>query len=113
MENKEKVVSLINELLAVPHACGELKDIAKQYVDSIDTENETKIREELIKEIKEDVVPAEAAYGFLSSPKAIEFFGEERAKEMALHMKEIIANGGKYCDCAACAAALKVLEVLE
>ena len=37
-------------------------------------------------------------------------FGEEKAKDVAAHAKEIKAAGAKYCDCPACAAVEAILD---
>ena len=47
---------------------------------------------------------------FFESPQGIQIFGAERAKAMVAHAREVKAQGGKWCDCPACAAGLKILD---
>ena len=38
------------------------------------------------------------------------YIGAEKAKAIADHAREVKAAGGKWCDCPACSAGLKILE---
>ena len=55
-------------------------------------------------------MPIDTLIAFAESDAGAKVFGEEHAKEVAAHAKEIKAAGEKYCDCPACA---KVAEILE
>ena len=78
---------LTEDLLAAPSACAEVKETAQNYLDAIGGENE-----------------AAAAKTFVAE------LGEEGAKNILIHAKEIKSNGAKYCDCPACAACEALLE---
>ena len=65
---------------------------------------------ELLKELEEDIEPIDDLVAFTESDTAVRLFGEERAKQFAVHARELKASGAKYCDCPACAACAAILE---
>ncbi len=60
--------------------------------------------------MKEDIGDIDHTIEFFASDLAANIFGAEQAKAMHAHMVEVKAAGGKYCDCPACVAALKIIE---
>ena len=50
---------------------------------------------------------------FAGSEMGVKAFSKEGAANMLSHAKEVKANGGLYCDYAACTAALEVKELLK
>ena len=55
-------------------------------------------------------MPIDDLIAFACSDTGKDIFGEETARNIADHAKEIKADGAEYCDCDACAAALEILE---
>ena len=51
----------------------------------------------------------EHALAFFESEMGTKIFGAEKAKALAAHARDVIAKGGKWCDCPACAACAKIL----
>ena len=64
----------------------------------------------LLQEIREDVATIEHVIEFFESPQAKQIFGAEQARAMAEHAHAVKAAGGKWCDCPACTAGLKILD---
>ena len=58
---------------------------------------------------KEDIMPIDTLIAFAESDAGAKVFGEEHAKEVAAHAKEIKEAGAVYCDCPACSAAAAIL----
>ena len=63
-----------------------------------------------MQEIREDVATIEHVIEFFESPQAKQIFGAEQARAMAEHAHAVKAAGGKWCDCPACTAGLKILD---
>ena len=61
--------------------------------------------ERYLNELKADIMPIDQLIGFAGSEAGIQYFGEAAAKGIVSHAEEIKANGARYCDCPACAAA--------
>lgn len=111
-ELKYEIIGMIREMIASPSCCAELKIKADEYLTAVGTTREDKKFRELIDEIKADIIPVDAMVQFMSSPKAAEIFGEERAKEMYAHAKDLEANGAQFCDCPACSTGEQILKAL-
>lgn len=106
---KEKV----QEMVAAPSCCAELKAAGQNWLDAVGTDKEAEAATALLAEIEEDVVTIDELIAFAGSETGAKVFGEEGAANMLAHAKEVKANGGLYCDCAACSAALEVKELLK
>ena len=110
---RSDLVKLTQELLAVPHCCPELKEAARNWLDSLDTSAESEAAKAYVSELEEDVLKVDDVIKFFSSPAAAEHFGGEKAAAMAAHMHEIKAKGAVYCDCEACAKGAALLAVKD
>jgi len=101
---------LVKELLEAPMCCGELREIAEQWLDAQGTDKEAEATEKFIAELKEDVLPVDVVIEFFASPEAANSFEPEQLKFFQKHMQELKESGAKYCDCPACAAGQKILD---
>ena len=106
---KQKAEELVN----APSCCQELKEKGKEFIDSIGTGKEKEAAKALFDEIEDDVMPVDALVAFFSTKEAAEKFGAETAEKISAHAKELKESGAKYCDCAACTAAAKLLDIKD
>lgn len=110
---KEYVIEKVNELIAAPSCCQEAKEAGKNWLDALGTDKEADCAKALISELEEDIMPIDGLIAFAGSEMGAKVFGEETAKQVLAHGKELKATGAKYCDCAACAACEAILEKKE
>ena len=110
MMTKENLIALTKELVAAPSCCVPLKVKAQAWIDAPDDKVTAK---EFIDELEGDITPIDGLVAFANSPLAVQYFGEDGAKNFAAHANELKASGAKYCDCAACTPGLKILENKE
>lgn len=103
-------VEKTNELMSAPSCSAEAKKAAQTWLDSIGTKTEATETKKYIDELQEDVMPLDNLIGFAESDGGIQAFGEDTAKNIAAHAKEIRSAGAEYCDCPACKAAAEILE---
>ena len=108
-----EIKAVVGELIAAPSCCAELKALGQAYLDSIGTDKEAEAAKALIAEASEDVTPIDALIAFAGSDRAREKFGKDFAATLEAHGKEIKAKGAVYCDCAACAAAEKLVNMKD
>ena len=106
----KQMIETANALIAVPWCCKELKDAAQNWLDSIGTAGERAAAEAFVKEAEEDACSIDDVMEFFSGPGAAAHFGEEKAKAKLKELEVKKANGEKYCDCDACALAVKIFE---
>lgn len=99
----------VNNLLAAPSCCAELKAAAQAWLDALGTAREAEMTRALIAELEEDIMPIDGLIAFADSEAGAKVFGADKAKGIAAHAKERKAAGAKYCDCPACAAAEAIL----
>lgn len=112
-EKLEFVKGKTQELLQSQTCCAEEKAAAKAWLEAIGTEQEAAETERYLNELKADIMPIDQLIGFAGSEAGIQYFGEAAAKGIVSHAEEIKANGARYCDCPACAAAEAILKKLE
>lgn len=110
---KEYVVSKVKDLIAAPSCYEGLRAVAQEWLEALGTVNERAMSKKLLTAIEECITPIDALVSFAHSEQAREIFGAEGVKKFAAHADELKASGAKYCDCAACAAGLAILDQKE
>lgn len=103
---------LVKNVAGASSCCAELKAAAEAYLNA-DAEAKKDAAAALVKELEEDVMTVDEVIAFFMSDAAAEHFGKETAGQILAGMKEHKANGGKFCNCPACAAGAAVLENKE
>ena len=106
---KKFVTEKLNEMINAFSCCAEAKTASQNWLDGVETEREAELTKALIAELEEDIMPVDTLIAFAESDAGAKVFGEEHAKEVAAHAKELKAAGAVYCDCPACAAAEAIL----
>ena len=107
---KQELIETTGALIAAPSCCQELKAAAQAWLDAVGKDGEKAAAEAFLKELKEDVCTIDEVIPFFESSLAVQYFGEEKAKELAALAHKVEADGGKWCFCEACAAGAKLLE---
>ena len=110
---KQELIEAAKAMIAAPSCCQDLKTVAQAWINAVGTAGEKAAADALLAELKEDVCTIDHALAFFDSPRAVQYFGEEKAKELAAVARKTKENGGKWCFCEACAAGAKLLENAE
>ena len=108
-----QVQEKVQEMISASSCCAELKAAGQAWLDAVGTDKESTATTALLAEIEEDVGSIDWLIAWAGSDASVKIFGEDGAANMLAHAKEVKANGGLYCDCAACTAALEVKELLK
>ena len=108
-EITEKVKALVN----APSCYAPLKELAEAWLKAQDTTAEKEMSRKLVAELEADVQTAEDSLHFFESATGQKIFGAETAAQMAAHFRELVASGGKWCDCPACAPGRAILDNKE
>ena len=108
--DRNEMIQTVKTMITAPSCCQELKDAGQKWLDSVGTAGEAAAWNALLAEAREDVCTLEETIPFFESEEAVRIFGAEKAKALAAHARAIKAQGAKWCDCAACAACVKILE---
>ena len=106
----EYIVKKTKELIAAPSCCAEAKQAAQAWLDAVGTEHQAEQTKRYIAELEEDIGTVDGLLAFAESEAGRRHFGDEAAKNMAEHARELKANGATYCDCPACNAVAAILE---
>ena len=106
---QNEIIQTVKNMIAAPSCCQELKDAGQKRLDAVGTAGEAAAWTALLAEAREDICTIEHALAFFESEMGTKIFGAEKAKALAAHARDIIAKGGKWCDCTACAACAKNL----
>lgn len=108
--DRNEMIQTVKTMITAPSCCQELKDAGQKWLDAVGTAGEAAAWNALLAEAREDVCTLEETIPFFESEEAVRIFGAEKAKALAAHARAIKAQGAKWCDCAACAACVKILE---
>lgn len=106
---KEWLTEKVNAIKNAPSCCAELKKVCEEWLEKQNLEATQK----LIDELKADVQPIEMVIQFFQSETAANIFGKEQAQAILQHAQDVKAQGGKWCDCPACANGRVVLDHAE
>lgn len=108
---RDYVIEKSKALMEAPTCSQEAKDAAQAWLDAAGTDREAEETKKYVAELEEDIVTVDGLAAFAESEMGAKVFGgEEAAKGVAAHGREIKAAGAKYCDCPACAAVEAILE---
>jgi len=107
--DKQTLIEKIKAMAAAPSCCPELEATIQIYFDALGTSNEKSAAQNLIKEIEDDITDIDSLVAFAHSDRAKEIFGDNQ-KNFAAHADQLKSSGAKFCDCAACAPALEILN---
>lgn len=108
--DKQALIEIIKDMGASPSCYIDLKQKVKIYLEVLGTRGEKVAAENLIDEIKRDIVPTEQLLIFAHSNHAIKLLGVEGAKKFAANAEALRRRGEKYCNCKACTLGLQILE---
>lgn len=111
--NKTELIETVKAMIAAPSCCQDLKNAAQKWLDAVGFAEENTAAAALLAELKEDVCTIDDVIPFFDSDRAVQYFGAEKAKELAALAHKVKADGGKWCFCAACAAGAKLIENAE
>lgn len=106
---KSEILKKVEELIAAPSCCADVKNAAEAYQKKQSKENADKLIEALkanVNSIDETIALAESDFGK-------KLFGEETANKMAVMGKDLKSKGEKYCFCPACSAGSVIYENKE
>ena len=109
----EYVTAKTHELMQAPTCSSETKAAAQAWLSAVGTAAEKEQTGKYVEDLEADIMPIDQLIGFAGSEAGIQYFGEAAAKGIVSHAEEIKANGARYCDCPACAAAEAILKKLE
>lgn len=105
----KEVIAKTQDLIKAPSCYAGLKDKAQAWLNAIDTKDDKDMAKDFIEELEADITPIDGLVAFAHSAHAKEIFGDGQPA-FAKHADELKASGAKYCDCAACAPGLAILE---
>ncbi|MFV0361950.1 MAG: molecular chaperone Hsp90 [Suipraeoptans sp.] len=110
---KEYVIEKTKDLIGAPSCCPEAREMAESWLSAVGTAEENDVTKKFISELEADIMPIDKLIDFCDSEQGISKFGENEAKGIATHAREIKSEGAQYCDCPACAACEAILNKKE
>ena len=97
-------------MMSAPSCNAETKTAAQAWLAAIGTEKEPVATKQYLADLESCIMPIDGLIAFAGSEAGAQVFGAELAKNILAHAEEIKAQGAKYCDCPACAAAANILS---
>ena len=107
---RDDLKAKVEEMMAAPSCCAELKAAAQAWLDTYDDGNANQAATAaLVKELEEDISSIDSCIGFLGSDMAKQIYGD--AQPAALAAAEAAkAAGSKICTCKACQLGAEILK---
>lgn len=106
----EFVTAKTHDLMAAPSCHPTLKTAAQTWLDATDKDAAAPA---YIEALKQGVSTIDELLDFAASEHAVQIMGDDAAKHLLAHAKDIQAKGAKFCDCPACTADLAILRELK
>ncbi len=106
---KAEILEKVNELIAAPSVCADVKKAAQDYLKAQDA----KTADVLIDALEANVNSIGETIAFAESDMGRKIFGEEQAAKMVELGRKKKAEGEKYCFCPACQAGGVIYENRE
>lgn len=106
----EFVTAKTHDLMAAPSSNPTLKTAAQTWLDAADKDAAAPA---YIEALKQGVSTIDELLDFAASEHAVQIMGDDAAKHLLAHAKDIQAKGAKFCDCPACTADLAILRELK
>ena len=107
--DKKIIIEKTKELVAAQSCFGELKDLANDWLNSIDKADETEKFNKYIEYLKGSVTPIDACIGFLKSDMGKQIYGD-KITEVLKGAEAAKAGGEDTCVCPACQAGKVILK---
>lgn len=111
--NKQDIIQKVNELIAAPSCCAEVKSAAQDYLKAAGTAEGKSAADKLSEALNKNVNTIDELIAFTESDMGKKIFGAEQAGAMAKKAHEFKNSGGKYCFCPACQAGSVIYENKE
>lgn len=109
-ETLNYVIEKSKELMNAATCSKEAREAAQNWLDAVGTDTQSEVTRKYMAELEADIMPVEGLIAFAESEAGVKVFGgEDAARKVAAHGRELQAAGGKYCDCPACAAVEAIL----
>lgn len=109
LEKKNQIIENVKAVIAAPSCCSELRSIAEEWLNAVDTDTEKEVSAKLIAELEEDVCSLDDVLIFFESEQGAQILGAEAAAANAEAARKAKEAGEKVCICPACQAGAAIL----
>lgn len=113
LEVKNRIIENVKAVVAAPSCCAELRAVAEEWLDAVDTDAEKEVSAKLVSELEEDVCALDDVLVFFESEMGAQILGAEAAAANAEAARKAKEAGGTVCICPACQAGSAVLADKE
>ena len=106
---RDDLKAMVEEMMAAPSCCAELKEAAQAWLDTYDDGNLNQApAKALVKALEESISGIDDCIGFLGSDLGKQIYGDAQPAALAA-AKEAKAAGRTHCTCKACDLAAQIL----
>lgn len=102
---------LVQALLDAPKSNPTVKEFAKSWFAAEGTEKQAELTKQLVSVAEQNIALIDEVIDYARSERAIQSLGEEGAAKLLQHAKDIKAEGAEFCDCDACVACKKIIDL--
>ena len=106
-----QLTQLVQALLDAPNSNPTVKEFAQSWFDAEGTEKQAELTKQLVSVAEQNIALIDETIGFAGSEHATQILGKEGAANLLQHAKDIKAEGAEFCDCDACVACKKIIDL--
>ena len=106
-----QLTQLVQAFLDSPKSNTTVKEFAQSWLDAEGTEKQADLTKQLVSIAEQNIALIDETIGFAGSELATQILGEEGAAKLLQHAKDIKAEGAEFCDCDACVACKKIIDL--
>ena len=102
---------LVQALLDAPKSNPTVKEFAQSWFAAEGTEKQAELTKQLVSVAEQNIALIDETIGFAGSELATQILGAEGAANLLQHAKDLKAQGAEFCDCDACVACKKIIDL--
>ena len=106
-----QVKELVQALLDAPTSNPTVKEFAQSWINAEGKPEQEALTKQLVSVAEQNIALIDETIGFAGSELATQLLGAEGAANLLQHAKDIKAQGAEFCDCDACVACKKIIDL--
>ena len=106
-----QLTQLVRALLDAPTSNETVKEFAQSWINAEGKPEQAELTKQLVSVAEQNIALIDEVIDYARSERAIQSLGEEGAANLLQHAKDLKAQGAEFCDCDACVACKKIIDL--
>ena len=106
-----QLTQLVQALLDAPTSNPTLKEFGQSWINAEGKPEQEELTKQLVSVAEQNIALIDETISFAGSALGTQILGAEGAANLLQHAKDIKAEGAEFCDCDACVACKKIIDL--